>query len=113
MKTPGGARTQVTFYDEPVRSGSFSPAGGSFVFGKDTGGDEFFQDYLFDLSDGEVTQFTEPGSRNGSLAWSDDGSQVAWYRSSAGDPNWDILVGDPSDPSSVRVAIDIDPQSFF
>ncbi|MEL7232070.1 MAG: S9 family peptidase, partial [Pseudomonadota bacterium] len=99
VKTPGGARTQVTFYDEPVGGGSMNPAGGSFVFARDTGGDEFFQGYLFNLANGEVTQFTEPGTRNGGLAWSDDGSQVAWYRSTAGDPNWDILVADPSDPS--------------
>ena len=104
VETPGGARKQVTFYDEPVGGGSFSPAGGSFVFGKDTGGDEFFQGYTFDMATGAVTQFTEPGTRNGGLAWSDDGSQVAWYRSTAGDPNWDILVADPNDPSSARVA---------
>lgn len=104
VKKPGGARTQVTFYDEPVGGGDVSPAGGSFIFGKDTGGDEFFQGYLFDLATGEVTQFTEPGTRNGGLAWSDDGSQAAWYRSTAGDANWDIMVGDPRDPDSVRVA---------
>ncbi|MEL7108682.1 MAG: prolyl oligopeptidase family serine peptidase [Pseudomonadota bacterium] len=104
VKAPGAARKQVTFYDEPVGGGDVSPAGGSFVFGKDTGGDEFFQGYLFDLATGGVTQFTEPGTRNGGLAWSKDGSQVAWYRSTAGDPNWDIMVADPSDPSSVRVA---------
>lgn len=104
VKTPGGARTQVTFYDEPVGSGDVSPDGDQFVFSKDTGGDEFFQGYLFDLASGAVTQFTEPGSRNGGLAWSDDGTQVAWYRSTGADPNWDIMVGDPRDPSTVRVA---------
>ena len=104
VKTPGGARKQVTFYDEPVGGGNASPNGDSFVFGKDTGGDEFFQGFLFDLATGGVTQFTEPGTRNGGLAWSDDGSQVAWYRSTAGDPNWDIIIADPSDPATARVA---------
>ena len=104
VKTPGAARQQMTFYNEPVGGGDVSPAGGSFVFGKDTGGDEFYQGYRFDLATGEVTQFTEPGTRNGGLAWRDDGQQVAWYRSTAGDPNWDIMVADPSDPASVRVA---------
>lgn len=104
VKTPGGARQQVTFYNEPVGGGNVSPAGGRFVFAKDTGGDEFFQGYLFDLETGGVTQFTEPGTRNGGLAWSDDGTQVAWYRSTAGDPNWDIMIADPSDPSSAKVA---------
>ena len=78
VSTPGGARKQVTFYDEPVGGGDMSPAGGRFVFGKDTGGDEFFQGFLFDMASGAVTQFTEPGTRNGGLAWSDDGTQVAW-----------------------------------
>ena len=104
VRAPGAARKQITFYDEPVGGGDVSPAGGSFVFGRDTGGDEFFQGYLFDLKTGGVTQFTEPGTRNGGLAWRDDGAEVAWYRSTAGDPNWDIMVGNPSDPSSVRVA---------
>ncbi|MEO1306029.1 MAG: prolyl oligopeptidase family serine peptidase [Pseudomonadota bacterium] len=104
VKTPGGARQQVTFFDEPVGGGSVSPTGNSFVFGKDTGGDEFFQGYLFDLDTGNTTQFTEPGTRNGGLVWSDDGKNVAWYRSTAGDPNWDIMIGDPTDPSTVRVA---------
>ena len=75
VKTPGGARTQVTFYDEPVGGGDVSPAGGRFVFGKDTGGDEYYQGFLFDLASGNVTQFTEPGTRNGGLAWRDDGAQ--------------------------------------
>ncbi len=104
VSTPGGARKQVTFYDEPVGGGDMSPAGGRFVFGKDTGGDEFFQGFLFDMASGAVTQFTEPGTRNGGLAWSDDGTQVAWYRATAGDANWDIMVADPTDPSSLRVA---------
>lgn len=104
VESPGGARKQVTFYDEPVGGGDVSPAGGSFVFGKDTGGDEFFQGYLFNMADGKVTQFTEPGTRNGGLAWRDDGGQVAWYRSTSGDPNWDIMIADPNDSGSVRVA---------
>lgn len=104
VKTPLGARKQVTFYDEPVGGGSVSPAGGSFVFARDTGGDEFYQGYRFDLATGNVTQFTEAGTRNGGLAWSDDGSKVAWYRATDGDPNWDIMVADPSDPTSVTVA---------
>ncbi|MEM1087234.1 MAG: prolyl oligopeptidase family serine peptidase [Pseudomonadota bacterium] len=100
---PLGARRQITFYDEPVGGANADPDGDGFVFGKDTGGDEFFQGYYFDTDTGQVTQFTEPGTRNGALVWTDDGEQVAWYRSTAGDPNWDILMADPEDPSSLRV----------
>lgn len=104
VTAPLGMRRQVTFYSEPVGGANANPAGGGFAFGKDTGGDEFFQGYYFDNETGGVTQFTEPGTRNGSIVWSDDGSKVVWYRSTAGDPDWDILVADPTDPDSVEVA---------
>lgn len=103
---PGGARRQLTFFNEPVNGAAASPDGTAFVFGKDTGGDEFFQGYRFDLATGTVTAFTEPGTRNGGAVWSDDGKLAAWARTNSGDPNNDIIVGDPSDPASVRVALE-------
>jgi dipeptidyl aminopeptidase/acylaminoacyl peptidase len=97
----------LTFYDEPTSGGLVRPGGsGEFLIARDTGGDEYYQGYLFDPASGRATRFTEPGTRNGSASWSDDGSMVAWYRSTEGDPDWDILVADPSDPSSRRVALE-------
>ena len=103
VKKPEGARHQITFYEEPVGGTLVSPDGGSFLFTKDTGGDEFNQGYLFDLATGDVTAFTEPGTRNGAMNWSGDGSLVVWYESRRGKTGWDILAGDPRDPDSVRV----------
>ena len=103
VKKPEGARHQITFYEEPVGGTLVSPDGGSFLFTKDTGGDEFNQGYLFDLATGDVTAFTEPGTRNGAMNWSGDGSLVVWYESRRGKTGWDILAGDPRDPHSVRV----------
>ncbi len=108
VRSPGGARRQLTFYTDAVGSADVSPQGGAFLFGKDSGGDEYYQSYRFDLSTGEITQFSDPGSRNGSGLWSDDGSVVAWARTNAGDPNNDILIGNPADPSSVRVLLEGD-----
>jgi dipeptidyl aminopeptidase/acylaminoacyl peptidase len=100
---PLGARRQITFYSEPVGSASAAPNGTQFVFSKDTGGDEFYQAYLYDMTSGETQAFTEPGTRNGSFVWTDDGSLGAWYRATDGNPDYDILIGDPSDPDSARV----------
>jgi len=42
VKMPGGDRSQLTFYPDPVTSAQFNPKqGGSFVFSKDVGGGEF------------------------------------------------------------------------
>ncbi len=49
VKSPGGARTQLTFFREPVWQASYQPTKGDyFVYAKDTGGNENFQKYRFD-----------------------------------------------------------------
>lgn len=106
VRFPGAARRQLTFYNEPVNSADVSPQGGAFLFGKDRGGDEYYQSYRFDLESGAITRYSEDGSRNGSGLWSDDGKHVAWARTTAGDPNNDIMIANPADASSVRVALE-------
>lgn len=100
---PLGARKQITFYDEPIGGANASPNGRQFVFSKDTGGDEFYQAYLYDLQSGQTQSFTEPGSRNGSFTWTDDGTKGAWYMATDGDPDYDIVMGNPADPTSTKV----------
>lgn len=97
---PLGARKQITFYNEPIGGANAAPNGRQFVFSKDTGGDEFYQSYLYDLQSGQTQAFTEPGSRNGGFTWTDDGSKGAWYMATDGDPNYDIMIGNPADPAS-------------
>ena len=101
---PMGMRRQLTFYDEPVEGAAVRENDRTaFLFGKDTGGDEFYQGWLFELETGKTTHFTEDGTRNGGFAWRDDGERVAWYRSTTDSGDWDILVADPADPASVQV----------
>ena len=108
VTTPGGARRQLTFFDETVGNATVSPEGGAFLFARDKGGDEYFQGYRFDMQSGQITGFTEPGTRNGAALWSDDGKLAAWARTNPGDPNNDIIIGNPADPASVRVALEGD-----
>ncbi len=103
---PMGMRRQVTFYEERTSGANVRPGSDQFVFSKDIGGDEFYQGYLFDPDTATATRFTEAGTRNGALNWSEDGSRVAWYRQTDGDPDADILIADPADPDSLQVALD-------
>ncbi|MFN3388746.1 MAG: S9 family peptidase [Allosphingosinicella sp.] len=100
---PGAARTQLTFFDEPVAGAWAIPGSDRFLLSRDTGGDEWFQLYTMGLA-GAPVQLTEPGTRNQSPAISKDGALVAWSRAVKGSPDYAILVADPSDPSSRRVA---------
>src|SRR5262249_41449684 len=66
VKFPGGARTQLTFFDDrPTRGVSFQPKSGSyFIFTKDKGGDQNNQIFRYDYPSGEVTLLTDGKSKN-------------------------------------------------
>jgi dipeptidyl aminopeptidase/acylaminoacyl peptidase len=103
VAAPGADRSQLTFHDEPV-AGVHTLPGGSILFSKDTGGDEWFQLFVRDAS-GVETQLTETGTRNGSPAWSKDGSVLVWARSTKGSGDADILMRDASAPGGAKVIL--------
>jgi dipeptidyl aminopeptidase/acylaminoacyl peptidase len=105
VREPGGARRQLTFFDEPVAWVSVSPRGDRFAFGQDEGGDEQHQGYLYDLQTHEITRYTEEGTRNGPAVWSADGTQIAWYRATSAEPDWDILKAVVGSPVATREVI--------
>ncbi len=104
VAAPGTARTQLTFYDEPVAGAQTVPGTSHFLFGRDTGGDEWFQLYTRPVEGGTAARLTEPGTRNQSATFSRDGRLLAWSRASRGSADYAIMVADPQDPSSRRVA---------
>lgn len=100
---PMGARTQLTHYAEPVSGAVVRPGrAGNFVFGKDKGGDEFVQAFLFDRTTGTARQFTEAGTQNASVSFSDDGSFAAWAVTRSGNDRRDIVIANLDDPASRR-----------
>ncbi|MEE4349839.1 MAG: alpha/beta fold hydrolase [Pacificimonas sp.] len=92
---PMGARRQLTFYDEPIGGAVAYPGKSAFLFGKDTGGDEFYRGYYHDIGTGGVFPFTPEGARAGGFLISDDGSRVAYYVAEDGNPDWRIDVAQP------------------
>ena len=102
VASPGAARTQITFYDEPVADAEVIPGTSRFILQRDTGGDEWFQLYTMGLA-GEPTQLTEAKTRNQSYAFSKDGRLLAWARALKGSGDYAILTVDPADPASRRV----------
>lgn len=103
VKAPGAARTQLTFFAEPVANALTVPGSSRFVLSRDTGGDEWFQLYAMGLT-GEPVALTEGGTtRNQSPVLSKDGSLLLWARATKGSSDYAILTADPADPSSRRV----------
>lgn len=98
VKTPGGARQQLTFFAEPVRSGTFHPNGGDYiVFSRDTGGGEWYQLFRYNLASGDSTLLTDGKSRNLMGPWSTGGDQIAYTSTRRTGQDTDLWVMNPAD----------------
>jgi dipeptidyl aminopeptidase/acylaminoacyl peptidase len=109
VKMPGGARTQVTFFDEPIAAATYEPKEGRyFVFGKDVGGNEFVQLYRYDVGDGRITLLTDGGrSQNGGTAWSTKGDRLAYGSTRRNGTDRDVYVMNPMDPKSDKLLMQL------
>jgi len=104
VKFPGGARTQLTFFPDRVAGAAFQPVNGeSFLFGKDIGGGEFFQVYLYDLKSGDIKLLTDGKSRNTGPHWSYQGDRIAYGSTKRTGNDVDIWVVNANDPASARM----------
>src|SRR5271156_1304169 len=103
VKMPGGARTQLTFYVDHVRSALSPPKGGDFfVFSKDIGGGEFYQLYRYDDATGAVTLLTDGKSRNTGAVWSNEGKQMAYSSTRRDGKDLDIWLTEPAHPEDPK-----------
>ncbi|MDQ3804579.1 MAG: prolyl oligopeptidase family serine peptidase [Acidobacteriota bacterium] len=109
VKFPGGARAQLTFFPERAGGGSYRPKTGDyFVFNRDTGGNEFFQYYRFDMATGDVTLLTDGKSRNTASVWSNGGEWLAYSSTRRNGKDSDIYVVNPARPDTTRLLLQVE-----
>jgi dipeptidyl aminopeptidase/acylaminoacyl peptidase len=103
---PGGARAQLTFFPDSVSGARYQPTKGDyFVFSKDRGGDENFQNYRYDLSNGAVTLLTDGKSRNQLGVWSHAGDRMAYGSTRRTGNDVDFYLINPLDPQSNHLLV--------
>lgn len=104
VASPGGMRTQLTFFDEPIMSATFQPVNGEyFLFLKDKGGDEFHQICRYDMSDKKITMLTDgERSQNLGIQWSERGNRIAYTSTRRNGRDRDVYIVDPLYPSGER-----------
>lgn len=94
---PLGMREQLTFYPEPLAAIETAPAGSGldgFVFGKDVGGNEFWQLHWFDLETRATTLLTDGKARNQGPLFSRDGKRFAWSSTARNGQDTDVWLMD-------------------
>ena len=109
VKFPGGSRAQLTFFEDNVFSGRYQPTDGRyFVFAKDSGGNEQYQNYRYDLDSGTITLLTDGQSRNSLGLWSRAGNQMAYTSTRRNGKDADLYLIDPSNPKTNRMAAQLE-----
>ena len=103
---PGGARTQMTFYKEPVYGVSRRPGGTSLVFTRDVGGSEFAQLFLLDPATGDARLLTDGESRNGAVVWDRQGRRIAYQSTRRNGASNDVWIMDPNEPGAASIALE-------
>ncbi len=102
---PGGARKQLTFFNEPVGGGSFcpNPAYNGFMFTKDVGGNEFRQLYWFDLKAGSWEMISDGGrTQNSNVLWSEDGTQFIYTSTRRNGKDYDLYLSSMTKPKEAK-----------
>jgi len=107
IEKPGGARKQVTFFNEPVSGASVcpDPSRHGFLFEKDVGGSEFYQVFYFDLDSGKYGMLTDGASRNGEVLWSNRGDRFVYYSTKRNGQDWDLYVADIAKPDEAKLIL--------
>lgn len=100
---PDGRRAQLTFYEEPIAAAVPAPDGRSFLFTKDSGGDEFFQIHRYDLASGATTLLSDGRSRNTGPRWSQAGDRFAYSTTRRNGRDTDVVIGRPDNSAIQRV----------
>ena len=105
VRSPGGARTQLTFFRDGVTGGaSYEPGGRYFVFRKDTsGGGEAMQLFRYDLDSGRITLLTDAKSRHGVPVWSHRRGLIAYSSTRRNGKDRDLWVMNPLEEGSERM----------
>ena len=103
---PGGARQQLTFFDEPVGGLQRQPGGSKMVFTMDAGGSEFSQIFLLDPAGSEdAIMLTDGESRNGSVTWDRSGDWIAYRSTRRNGASNDVWLMNVSNPETARMAL--------
>ena len=103
VSEPGGARRQLTWFEDPTGQVERRSDGRELAFTMDRSGSEFDQIYLFDPETATTTLLTDGKSRNRVIRWSRDGKRLAYQSTRRNGSSNDIWIMDPDHPKDAEL----------
>jgi len=105
VKSPGAARNQITYFQEPIGSVAMHPTQSSIAFTMDRGGSEYSQIYLLDPKSASTQMLTDGVSRNGGPLWSNSGDRIAFQSTKRNGSSNDVWVMSIDDPQNTKLIL--------
>jgi len=104
---PGGARTQITFFEEPIGSVTRQPHGSKIIFTMDAGGSEFSQIFLLDPSGADDALMLSDGeSRNDAVVWDRRGEWISYQSTRRNGASNDVWTMNTSNPETAEMVLE-------
>lgn len=108
VKNPGSYREQITFFKEPINGASTcpDPMKDGFLYSRDIGGNEQFQIYFYDRSNGRSTILTDGKSRNTGFNWNKKGDKVVYASNKRSGQDLDFYIAQLNDPTNAKLILE-------
>jgi len=113
VRSPLGARTQLTFRVEPASNGGWIPGSDDLLFVGDIGGNEQYQHFRLSATTGEVTMLTDGINRHSSPVWSNDGTRYAWSHNGRNGTDTDVYARSVANPEQATLVGQADGGSWY
>lgn len=105
VESPGAYRRQLTFFKEPIGGIAVRPIAKEegFLYSRDIGGNENYQIFFYNMSDGSSRLLTDGKSRNGDFSWSNDGNKFCFTSNKRNGKDIDIYLADFNKPNDAKM----------
>jgi len=110
---PGGARHQLTFFQEPVGEVARQTKGALLALTMDRGGSEFSQVFLLNPDSAVLTMISDGTSRNSRLVWDKTGARLAFQSTRRDGHSKDIWLADIRHPEAARMILEAPAESWW
>lgn len=106
IDTPG-ASPKITTYirDGGIYDVYFQPQGKYIAYTRDSGGNETFQLYLYNVQSGASTLLSDGKSRNTEPVWSSSGERIIYSSSPTGSQGVSLRLVNPYEPKTDRLLV--------
>ncbi len=113
VRQPGGTRSQLTYFSEPVGEVKRQEQGRNIAFTMDQGGSEFSQIFLLNTRTGETGMLTDGTSRNRILLWDEQGSRIAFQTTRRNGRDNDVWIMNPENPEAAEPVHESDDGAWW